>query len=354
MHSRKHILMTGITGFIGSYLAASFLKQSNPPHIYYLTQDDMDGSKARQAVEFGLEDDSFEIDWESSLTPLICSDFNHSAELSKVLSELEVDEVWHIAAQMSYDYNELPQTVQFNAVTSTHLLNALKHCSRFYFFSSTGVAGLGEGGQHEVPEQLLHQFDVVNPYTLSKILAEYMLSDAASKRGIPLTIIRPGSVIGSSKTGWAGRSRYGYYSYLYPLKKFQNKEMVFYVDIDPDKRFPVIHADHLVELCERLRQREQKTACEIVHAVNEGLWTAREHFRLLEETLNSKLSIDFGAGHEGFNKVYNRMNADNNKFMGVTCTFSMKRLTEALGKGQLPPALSAESLRNVFTGYFKP
>jgi nucleoside-diphosphate-sugar epimerase len=389
--------MTGLSGFVGSALAAKLVQDPEVDVLLSLTSGDADGSRARTALADALDnlsiaDTAREVKqdaglgdqiagdaavekqqdvrlgnpsggvassheqreaWLGKIQPVLCADLQDEAELRRAISDLEVDEVWHVAAHMSYDPGELATAVRFNAVASTQLLTGLKRCERFYFISTTGVAGPGrpETAGELVPEELLVRFDTANPYTASKILAEYMLWWSAERHGVPLTILRPGSVIGDSRTGWAGKTRYGYYSYLHVLKKFLKKDLTFFLDIDPDKRFPVIHIDHFADMCQNLRATGGADSREIFHAINRELWTAEEHFALFEEVAGGAMRIAYGPGEAGFNKVFNEMNRDNNRFMGTTWLFAEERLQTRLGDALMPPSLSKESLSAVFRGY---
>jgi hypothetical protein len=134
------------------------------------------------------------------------------------------------------------------------------------------------------------------------------------------------------------------------LKKFIQKPITFELDIDPNRKFPVIHIDHFTSLCDRLRCRAAAPDQEIYHAVNANLMTAMQHFQLFEQVAGGRLRIGFGPGTLGFNITYNKMNADNNKFMGVYWRYATSRLQMQLGAEGMPPALNERSLSAVFRG----
>jgi nucleoside-diphosphate-sugar epimerase len=199
-----------------------------------------------------------------------------------------------------------------------------------------------------IPERPLVEFDAINPYTVSKAMAEYMLWTASAEKGIPLTVLRLGSVIGHSRTGWVNDTRYGYYSYLQAFKRFLDREPVFSVDIDPERTFPVIHIDHMADLCHRLRARTHPGDREIFHICDTGLMTVAEHFRVFEEVAGGRIKIAFGPGAKSFNQVFNKVNADNNRFMGTRHGFDMTKLAEAVGE---IPKLERSGLEAVITAY---
>jgi nucleoside-diphosphate-sugar epimerase len=346
----KTIVMTGASGFIGSALAAKLLAARPGDKLVALAHGDSAGARTRDAVASALAQEGIDPAAAHEIEVREYPQCTPGGGMQK-LRDLHADELWHVAAHMSYDPAELPQSVAVNAVQSAALPLSLASVGRYYYISTTGVAGLGHpSGDGIVPEQLLTDYEAVNPYTVSKVLAEYMLWHQSEQLSLPLTILRPGSVIGHSETGWAGKSRYGYYSYLHVLKKFIQKPITFELDIDPNRKFPVIHIDHFTSLCDRLRCRAATPEQEIYHAVNANLMTAMQHFQLFEQVAGGRLRIGFGPGTLGFNISYNKMNADNNKFMGVYWRYATSRLQMQLGAEGMPPALSERSLSAVFRG----
>jgi len=351
----KLILMTGISGFMGSALAARLLEEDIK--ILYLTSNVKDMERARELISDIYKKSEMEKDLDNTLELIQCENLYSISDVEQTLKDIEADEVWHVAAHMSYDFKELPKSIKFNSIITTNIMKALKKCNRFYFISTTGVAGLGDVLEETkiVPETLLTDFDSLNPYTTSKVLAEYMLWNQSIESNIPLTIIRPGSIIGDSNTGWSNGTKFGYYSYLYPLKKFRKKDITFYLNVDPNKKFPIVHINHLIDLCCNLRNRKEDkfSVREIFHGCNTNLFTAAEHFKIFEEVSSGNIKIGYGEGEVGFNKVFNQMNEDNNRFLGVNCTYSNEKLIEALGEDNIPPDLTRESIAKVMESYLQ-
>jgi nucleoside-diphosphate-sugar epimerase len=347
----RTIAMTGAGGFVGSALAASILSQDEPCVLVSLAPDDLDGSLVRAAVGNALRGFGCALDRLAMIQP-IAVDLDDGTAMERTLNRLAVEEFWHVAAHMSYDRDQLAQAFNVNAVASTRLMRATGAIGHFYFISTTGVAGPGDREEQGlvVPERLLEQFAAVNPYTASKIMAEYMLCNVSAQTAVPLTILRLGAVIGHSRSGWANDTRYGYYSYLQAFKRFLGREPAFFVDIDPERRFPVIHIDHLAEVCRRLRRRAPPGEPAIFHVCNRDLLTVREHFQLFEAVTGGRLRIHFGAGEKAFNRVFNRMNADNNRFMGTRHQFDTRRSIEAVGEDAIP-ALTENGVATVIKAY---
>jgi nucleoside-diphosphate-sugar epimerase len=348
--------MTGVSGFVGSALAAAFLRDDNIK-IISLANDDPEGSKALRAISSAAKGFNFRIFPENRFQYININNFNDKKEIEHSIENIDFHEIWHVAAHMSYDLDQLVHSIQFNAVISNYLLNCTANkIERFYYISTTGVTGPGDTADNpgcEIPENLLSEFEALNPYTISKCLAEYMLTHSATQKSVGLTILRLGSVVGHSNTGWNNGSKYGYYSYLSALKRFANRETTFYLNLDPEKRFPIIFIDHLVNVCCKLQQKKRNNKLEIFHLVNQNLPTVREHFSTFQEVSNGKLKIDYGEGKEGFNKVFNDINKDNNRFLNTKHIYSAKNLINLLGENNIPPAVTRENLYNLINGYIQ-
>lgn len=349
---KRTYLLTGASGFMGSALAAGLLA-SGDSRVLSLALDDADGSAASAAVRTALKGCGLAPELADRIEA-VQADLADPAAVA-ALDLRGVDQVWHVAARMSYALKDFADTLDFNANVSVRLLQATPPGARFVFISTTGVAGPGDRDAHGrvIPEALIDDIDPLNPYTVSKHLAEHMLSNVARERGIPLTIVRPGSIIGHSRTGWSNGTRYGYYSYLQAFKRYLGRSPEIEVDINPQRVFPVIHIDHLVEACRALACRNRGPAFELFHLANEQLLSVAEHFALFEQATGEQLRIGFGPGRNAANRGFNQLNADNNRFMGTTHRFATEALARAVGRASAPPPLSYAGLRNVFAHYLE-
>lgn len=343
-------LITGASGFMGSALAAALLSAGDN-RILSMAPDDADGSVARAAVRSALVGCGLAPELAKRIEALD-ADLLDAASLERVNLE-GIDQVWHVAARMSYAIEDFTDTLEFNANAPVRLLQRTQPGTRFVFISTTGVAGPGDRDavSRVISEALIGDIDPINPYTVSKHLAEHMLSNAARARNVPLTILRPGSIIGHSLTGWANGTRYGYYSYLQAFKRYLGRTAEIDIDIDPSRIFPVIHIDHLVVACRALAARRYGPDFELFHLSNEGLISVAEHFALFAQSTGGRLKIGFGPGQTAANRAFNKLNADNNRFMGTTHRFATGALSSAIGSDHAPPPLSSDGLTNVFAHY---
>lgn len=344
----RTLLMTGVSGFAGSSVAASLL-EAGDCCILSLAHDDESGEAARTAVANALRGLGADPLPAQSIEPVLGNLLEPASLASLDLSE--VDEVWHVAARMSYALEQLNATVDFNVNGSARLMAAVPATARFYHVSTTGIVGPGQDHGTGVPEALVDSFEPLNPYTISKQFAEQALFSLATRRRQPLTILRPGSIIGNSQTGWSNGTRYGYYSYLQAFKRYLGRMPAFAVAIDPDRVFPVIHVDHLARACGALSGRSDGDPFEVFHLVNERPFSVAEHFRLFEAMVDGRMRITFGEGENAANRAFNTLNADNNRFMGTRHRFQTGSLARAIGERHAPPALTSSGVSSVISHY---
>src|SRR5215470_4695343 len=124
MSERKHILITGATGFLGSHLAVRLLRDGY--HLTALARSSRNGS-ARNRVEAILRDASgsefqnlevFEGD--ISLPDLGLSE---SAKRQIVGA---TDEVWHCAASLSFQEEDRKEIFRLNVDGTRHVVEFVK------------------------------------------------------------------------------------------------------------------------------------------------------------------------------------------------------------------------------------
>lgn len=346
----RTLLMTGVSGFLGSTLAASLL-EAGDCRILSLAPDDETGETARAAVGAALRGLGSDPLLARSIEPVV-ADLLDPVSLAS-LDFSDVDEVWHVAARMSYALDQLNATVDFNVNGSLRLMAAVPAPVRVYHVSTTGIVGPGRDRGTIVPEALVDTFEPLNPYTISKQFAEQALFSLAMRRRQPLTILRPGSIIGNSLTGWSNGTRYGYYSYLQAFKRYLGRMPAFAVAIDPDRIFPVIHVDHLARACRALSGRDNGAPFEVFNLVNERPFSVAEHFRLFEALVGGRMKITFGDGENAANRAFNTLNADNNRFMGTRHRFQTGSLAKAVGAADAPPALTGDGVSRVISHYLE-
>lgn len=112
----KNILITGISGFVGPYLAEELLKRGT--NVYGLVRKRADGSKPKNPVDRGIIEN----------VTLIDGDLTDITSLASALDISEPDFVFHLASQ-SYvprSFTHPLETVGINCMGTANLLEAIR------------------------------------------------------------------------------------------------------------------------------------------------------------------------------------------------------------------------------------
>jgi GDPmannose 4,6-dehydratase len=112
----KNILITGISGFVGPYLAEELLKRGT--NVYGLVRKRADGSKPKNPVDRGIIEN----------ITLIEGDLTDITSLASALDLSAPDFVFHLASQ-SYvprSFTHPLETVEINCIGTANLLEAIR------------------------------------------------------------------------------------------------------------------------------------------------------------------------------------------------------------------------------------
>ncbi len=200
------IFLTGVTGFVGRYLAARLLNRPDVDGLDVLVRArDESAARARllesmqNAVSEGAE--ALVARMEPVLGDLREERFGLDPEAWDALAQ-RTDAVLHGAANVRFD-QDLEDARSYN-VYGTQQAAALARravelggLTRFDWVGTAFVAGLRRDVVQE--RDLEHDAGWKNPYEQSKYEAEVWLRAHASD--LPLTIFRPSIVVGESQTG---------------------------------------------------------------------------------------------------------------------------------------------------------
>jgi thioester reductase-like protein len=249
--SDSAVLVTGATGFIGSRLAFE-LAQSRGRRLVLLCRPK---SRARldsflagfdenvprpEVIEGDLELDNL------GLEP---------ADLRRLKDR--VSQVFHVAAGYRLDISW--QEAQAVNVTGTRrvidLAADLPGLSRFHYVSTMAVAGNWQGPFREDDLYLGQGFD--HAYGHSKFLAEQLVRQAADR--FPVTVYRPGVVVGDSRSGKIDKLDGPYYVFriLDKLRRVPGmKRMPQIVPREADTFFHLVPVDFVVDAMVKLAERD--------------------------------------------------------------------------------------------------
>jgi myxalamid-type nonribosomal peptide synthetase MxaA len=201
----RALLLTGATGFLGAFLLAELLEQTQAS-IYCLIRA-ADESQAlcrlqQQVVRYELSDC---IDWERVIP--ICGDLaaenlGMSAERYREIAD-GVGAIFHNGALVDFiqPYRSLKAANVSGSVEVLRLAATLRPKAIHYVSTLSVFAGkpAAPQGFTETDEPLLND-ELTGGYAQSKWVAETIFR-AASRRGFPVAIYRPATIAGHSRTG---------------------------------------------------------------------------------------------------------------------------------------------------------
>lgn len=184
------ILVTGGTGFLGSYLLRYLLLRG----FTSIRAIKRANSKTDLVADFENQ-----IEWvEGELT-----DWFFLSDCFK-----GVDWVFHAAAVISFDSRDFPQMQQINVKVTADLVNlALDHAiKKFCFVSSIAALGRSKEGEHLDETSVWKQSPFNSRYGITKFSAEQEVWRGIEE-GLKAVIVNPGMILGSGR--WSeGTSRF--------------------------------------------------------------------------------------------------------------------------------------------------
>lgn len=213
MRRGRVLFITGITGFVGSALALELLRHNPRDRAFCLVRASTDEA-ARRRVHNALiaAADAYDVptaDLESALARV----FALRGDLTAGRLGLDDDQierlrgvgpltVWHCAASLKDAEKALREIVAHNVAGTEHLLDVVLDVgvAVFNHVSTAYVAGRAVGLVDETVER---PRGFSNRYEQSKHYGEQIVVDYCTRAGVSYRILRPGIVIGHSKTGRA-------------------------------------------------------------------------------------------------------------------------------------------------------
>lgn len=197
MSDRKHVLVTGATGFLGSHLAECLLRTG--ARVTAVARGSKNVSP-RQRVEEALRDagvSTFEnlqvLAGDISVPGLGLKESENSIHST-------IDEVWHCAASLSFQQEDREEIFKMNVEGTRNVVDFVKQTPqrRLQHVSTAYVAG-------ERDLALEDEIDIGqkfrNAYEESKCAAEMLIAQERRKETIVASVYRPSIVIGDSRSG---------------------------------------------------------------------------------------------------------------------------------------------------------
>lgn len=169
----KRVLITGITGQDGSYLAELLLKKGYEVHGLVRRESLEDSGRRRNIKTF---EDRIQLH-EGSL--------NDHLTIYKVFSKILPDECYHLSASsfVNYSFNDEFRIMNDNFNSTHYLLSTIREVKKeckFYFAGSSEMFG----EPMESPQTESSNFNPKSMYGISKLSSHYLLKNYREKEGI--------------------------------------------------------------------------------------------------------------------------------------------------------------------------
>lgn len=167
--SKKVALITGVTGQDGSYLAEFLLKKGYEVHGIKRRASLFNTDRIDHIYEDPhVEHQSFKLHY---------GDLSDSSNLTRLLSEIQPDEVYNLAAQshVAVSFESPEYTADVDALGTLRLLEAIRFLglekkTRFYQASTSELYGLVQ----EIPQKETTPFYPRSPYAVAKLYSYWI------------------------------------------------------------------------------------------------------------------------------------------------------------------------------------
>ena len=151
----KNVLITGVSGFVGSYLAKELLKKE--VNVYGLIRRRADGTRAKNLRDHGIEND----------INFLEGDLTDITSLANALDNSEPDFIFHLAAQsfVPRSFENSMETQMINCIGTANLLDAVQikgYDSKIVFAGSSEEYGLVISSEEQY-EKVKKEYGTVFP-----------------------------------------------------------------------------------------------------------------------------------------------------------------------------------------------
>ena len=242
--SRSTVLITGATGFIGSYLAMDLLRSQEDIHIVGL--DNMTPYYDVSIKEYRLREIEKTAGKSGSRFSFIRGDLCDSAILESLFEKYHFDAVVNLAAQAGVRYSiENPDAyIQSNLIGFYNILEACRRhpVKHLVYASSSSVYGSNEKVPYSTDDRVDNPLSL---YAATKKSNELMAHAYAKLYSIPCTGLRFFTVYGP-----AGRPDMAYFSFTDKLRRGESIRIFNYGNCMRD----FTYVDDIVEGVKRVLQ----------------------------------------------------------------------------------------------------
>jgi len=188
--AKRHVLVTGAGGFIGSHLCEALVKEGADVRglVHYNSRNDWGNLEHLPASVL----QQLDVHLGSIRDPFVCNELSRG-----------VDTIFHLAAMVAvpYSYTAPSSFVETNVVGTLNILEAAKQqgVQRVVITSSSEVYGSAQ----YTPIDESHPLSAQSPYSASKIGAEKISESYWRSFGTPVVTLRPFNVYGPRQSARA-------------------------------------------------------------------------------------------------------------------------------------------------------
>lgn len=201
--TNKNILITGATGFVGSYLARELIDQK--ANVYGLIRRRADGTKSKNLCDQCIDE---------TLT-LIEGDLTDISSIAQAIDQSNPDYIFHLAAQsfVARSFENSMETQQINCMGTSNLLEAVRiknNDAKIIFAGSSEEYGLVISSQKhyeeakkeygtifpdvenipEVPIKETNPLRPMSPYAVSKVYGDFLMRNYYHSYGLDTVVSR--------------------------------------------------------------------------------------------------------------------------------------------------------------------
>lgn len=244
------VMITGASGFLGTQVTRLSLEQNDHPICVIVRGRDLYDAKNRlKRIWWDWPELVEEIDrrievfvGDLSLPQLGLDDAVYRDLAAKVRT------IIHLAAdiRLNAPLEELRNSNVNSVRNLLELAREIHRChglNRFSYVSTAYVAGGRKGIVSE--EELTDRYGFSNSYELSKYEGESLVREAG--KALPVTILRPGMVVGDSRTGAVKTFNTMYF----PLRLYLTGQLKFF-PVDPSLKINMVPGDYVSEAIAKL------------------------------------------------------------------------------------------------------
>lgn len=186
----RRVLVTGGSGFIGSWLVKAFIELGSNVFVFVRDLDPQS--------EFFRSGDYLN-------TSIVQGELEDFRALKRAINEHEVEFVFHLGAQaiVGVAHRDPLQTFESNIRGTYNLLEACLQCRHLIKGVVVASSDKAYGTKSTLPYKENMALEGTYPYEVSKSAADLISSAYASTYQLPITIARFGNVYGGGDLNWS-------------------------------------------------------------------------------------------------------------------------------------------------------